>query len=71
VARGNAIARTWKARMRSKVREAISGGDHRAMTPDAQLGVDQRPVTRVADDEDPMPLRIFAVYAKDGPAWER
>jgi ketosteroid isomerase-like protein len=71
VARGKqAIARMWKARMRSKVREASSGELTAAMTPDAQLVWISVPVTRVADDEDPTPLRIFAVYAKDGPAWK-
>lgn len=71
VARGKqAVARVWKARLRSKVREAISGEITAAMTPDAQLVWLSVPVTRVADDEDPMPLRIFAVYEKDGAGWK-
>jgi hypothetical protein len=70
VARGKqTIGRLWKARMRSKVREATSGEITAAMTPDAQLVWISVPVTRVADDEDPMPLRIFAVYEKDGAGW--
>lgn len=71
VARGKpAINRLWKARMRSKVREATSGEITAAMTADAQLVWLSVPVTRVADDEDPMPLRIFAVYEKDGAGWK-
>jgi len=71
VSRGKqAITRLWKARMRSKVREAISGETTAAMTADAQLVWISAPVTRVADDEDPMPLRIFAVYEKDGAGWK-
>jgi hypothetical protein len=71
VARGKqAVARVWKARMRSKVREATSGEITAAMTADAQLVWLSVPVTRVADDEDPMPLRIFAVYDKDGAGWK-
>jgi hypothetical protein len=70
VARGKqAVARVWKARMRSKVREATSGEITAAMTADAQLVWLSVPVTRVADDEDPMPLRIFAIYDKDGAGW--
>jgi ketosteroid isomerase-like protein len=71
VVRGKqAIERMWKARMRSKVREAISGELSAAMTPDAQLVWISVPVTRVADDEDPMPLRIFTVYEKSGAGWK-
>jgi ketosteroid isomerase-like protein len=70
VVRGKqAIGRLWKARMRSKVREATSGEITAAMTADAQLVWISAPVTRVADDEDPMPLRVFAVYERDGAGW--
>ena len=70
VSRGKAaIQRAWKARLRSKVREATSGETTAAMTPDGQLVWISAPVTRVADDEDPMPLRIFAIYEKDAAGW--
>ncbi|MGH9889459.1 MAG: nuclear transport factor 2 family protein, partial [bacterium] len=70
VLRGKAaIQRAWKARLRSKVREATSGETTAAMTPDGQLVWISAPVTRVADDEDPMPLRIFAIYEKDAAGW--
>jgi ketosteroid isomerase-like protein len=71
VARGKAaIRRTWKARMKSNLREAISGEIAAAMTADGQLVWISAPVTRVADDQVPMPLRVFAVYEKDGPGWK-
>jgi ketosteroid isomerase-like protein len=70
VARGKtAIKRQWKARMKSNVREAASGELAAARTADGQLVWISVPVTRVADDEAPLPLRIFAVYEKDGPGW--
>jgi ketosteroid isomerase-like protein len=70
VARGKtAIKRQWKARMKSNVREAASGELAAARTADGQLVWISVPVTRVADDETPLPLRIFAVYEKDGPGW--
>jgi ketosteroid isomerase-like protein len=71
VSRGKAaIQRAWKARLRSKVREATSGETTAAMTPDGQLVWISAPITRVADDEDPMPLRIFAIYEKDAAGWK-
>lgn len=71
VARGKvAIKRQWKARMKSNVREATSGEIAAAMTADGQLVWLSVPVTRVADGEEPMPLRVFAVYEKDGAGWK-
>jgi ketosteroid isomerase-like protein len=71
VARGKAaIKREWKARMKANVREATSGEFTAAMTADGQLVWLSVPVTRIADGEDPLPLRIFAVYEKDGPGWK-
>jgi ketosteroid isomerase-like protein len=70
VARGKAaIKRQWRARMKSNVREAMSGALTAARTADGQLVWISVPVTRVADDEDPLPLRIFAVYEKAGAGW--
>lgn len=71
VTRGKqAIKKLWKARTKSNVREATSGELAAALTPDGQLVWLSVPVTRVADDEDAMPLRIFAVYEKDGAGWK-
>src|SRR5262249_33446546 len=71
VARGkHAIQQMWKMRTKASVREATSGELTAAVTPDGQLAWLSAPVTRVADGEDPLPLRIFAVYERDGAAWK-
>lgn len=71
VARGKqAIKRLWKARLKSKVREALSGELTAERTADGQLVWISAPVTRVADDEGPIPLRIFTIYEKDGATWK-
>jgi ketosteroid isomerase-like protein len=71
VARGKtAIKQKWKARMKSNVREAVSGEIAAARTADGQLVWISAPVTRVTDAEGPMPLRIFAVYEKSGSGWK-
>ena len=71
VARGkHAIQQMWKARIKAGVREATSGELTAAVTADGQLAWLSAPVTRVADGEDPLPLRVFAVYERDGAAWK-
>jgi len=67
VARGKAaIKKRWAARMKANARAALSGEVSAGRTPDAALVWLTAPVTRVADDEEPLPLRLFAVYEKDG-----
>jgi ketosteroid isomerase-like protein len=71
VARGkHAIQQMWKMRTKAGVREATSGELTAQVTPDGQLAWLSAPVTRVADGEDPLPLRIFAVYEREGAAWK-
>jgi ketosteroid isomerase-like protein len=71
VARGKqAIKPVWKARVKANVREAISGEVAAQITPDGQLAWLSAPVTRVADGEEPMPLRVFAIYEREGGAWK-
>lgn len=71
IARGRpAIERLWKARLAAGVREATSGEVTAAITDDGQLVWLSVPVTRVADDAEPMPLRIFAIYARAGASWQ-
>jgi ketosteroid isomerase-like protein len=65
-----AIKQLWKARTKANVREAVTGEITAAVTPDGQLAWLSAPVTQVADGEDPLPLRSFAVYEKDGAAWK-
>jgi ketosteroid isomerase-like protein len=71
VARGKkAIQQLWKARIKANLREATSGDLTAAVTADGQLAWLSVPVTRVADGEDPLPLRVFAIYEKEGAAWK-
>src|SRR5262249_47284738 len=71
VARGkHAIQQMWKLRTKAGVRETTNGELTAAVTPDGQLAWLSAPVTRVADGEDPLPLRIFAVYEREGAAWK-
>ncbi|HEX3758317.1 MAG TPA: nuclear transport factor 2 family protein [Kofleriaceae bacterium] len=65
-----AIKQMWKARTRANVREAVSGEITAHVTPDGQLAWLSAPVTRVTDGEDPLPLRCFAIYERDGAAWK-
>jgi ketosteroid isomerase-like protein len=64
------IKKLWKARVRSNVRMATNGEVTAQVTPDGQIAWVTAPVTRAADDEDPMPLRVFAVYEKAGDGWK-
>ena len=70
IARGKAeIKQLWKARRKANVRAAISGEVSAQVTADGQLAWLSSPVTRVADGDDPLPLRVFAIYQKDAGAW--
>ncbi len=70
IARGApAIERLWKARLKANVRQVASGEVTSSATPDGALVWLSVPVTRVADDEDAMPLRVFAIYEKAGAGW--
>lgn len=64
------IKRLWKKRMDAETRAATSGEISAAATPDGQLAWVTAPVTRVEKDEDPLPLRVFAVFEKDGDGWK-
>lgn len=64
------IKRVWKKRMDAETRLAISGEVAAATTPDGQLAWVTAPITRVEKDEDPLPLRAFAVFEKDGDNWK-
>ena len=64
------IKRVWKKRMDAETRAAISGEVAASTTPDGQLAWVTAPITRVEKDEDPLPLRAFAVFEKDGDNWK-
>ena len=64
------IKKLWKKRVAAHTREAASGEVTAEATADAQLAWVTAPVTMVADDEDPLPLRVFAVFERSGDAWK-
>ena len=63
------IKKLWKKRMEAETRAAASGEISAAVTPDGQLAWVTAPITRVEKDEDPLPLRAFAVFEKNGDDW--
>lgn len=71
LARGKAaIKKLWALREEKHIRAATSGEVTTARTADGQLAWLSVAVTRVADDEEPLPLRIFAIYERDGADWK-
>jgi ketosteroid isomerase-like protein len=64
------IKKLWKKRVAANTREATSGEVTAEVTADEQLAWVTAPVTMVADDEEPLPLRVFAVFEKSGDAWK-
>ncbi len=64
------LKKLWKKRLAANVREAIAGDVISGSTPDGQLAWVSAPVTRVADEEEPIPLRAFAVFEKSGDGWK-
>lgn len=69
ITRGKDLEKVWKKRVAKGVREAVSGEVSAATTPDGKLAWVSAPVTRVDDKGAPMPLRVFAVFAKAGDGW--
>jgi ketosteroid isomerase-like protein len=71
IARGKpAIKKLWAQRAERHVRAATTGDFTTGLTPDGQLAWLSVAVTRAADDEDPLPLRVFAIYERDAQAWK-
>lgn len=64
------IKKLWKKRVDAETRAAISGEVSAATTPDGELAWVTAPVTRVENDEEPLPLRAFAVFEKTGDGWK-
>jgi ketosteroid isomerase-like protein len=65
-----AIDRMWKARLAANTREATTSELTSSITPDGQLAWLTGSLTRVADGADPLPLRVFAIYTRDGADWK-
>ncbi|MGE0547824.1 MAG: nuclear transport factor 2 family protein [Kofleriaceae bacterium] len=64
------LKKLWKLRTETNTRAAVSGEISAAITPDGQLAWVTAPVTRVENDEEPLPLRVFAVFEKDDDKWK-
>ncbi len=63
------IKKLWKKRVEAETRAAVSGEIRADVTADGQLAWVTAPITRVEKDEEPLPLRAFAVFEKDGASW--
>ncbi len=64
------IKKLWKKRVEAKTRIAASGEVTAAVTDDGQLAWVSAPITRVAEEQEPLPLRAFAVFEKSSDAWK-
>lgn len=71
VTRGKkAIASLWKKRAKANTRYATAGDVAAATTPDGKLAWVTAPVVQFADDDDPLPLRLFGVFERAGDGWQ-
>lgn len=71
VARGKKeIKKLWKKRVEAETRAATSGDISAHTTADGKIAWVTAPVTRVEKDEEPLPLRVFAVFEKSDDAWK-
>ena len=64
------IKKLWKKRIKNNVREVVSGDVTSGTTKDGQLAWVTAPVVRFEEDDDPLPLRVFAVFEKAGSEWK-
>jgi hypothetical protein len=64
------IAKLWKKRAKTNTRYASAGEITGSTTRDGQLAWVSSPVVQFADDDDPLPLRLFTVYEKAGGDWK-
>jgi ketosteroid isomerase-like protein len=71
ITRGKAdIKKLFKKRIKANVRMTAAGDTTAATTSDGQLAWVTLPVVRFEDDVDPLPLRVFAVFEKNGADWK-
>ncbi len=64
------IAKLWKKRAKANTRYASAGDITAATTPDRQLAWVSAPVVQFADDDDPLPLRLFGIYERADGDWK-
>lgn len=71
ITRGKAdIKKLWKKRLKANTRDLAAGEVAAEVTPDGELAWVSAPVVQFADESDPLPLRLFAVYEKSGSDWK-
>lgn len=72
VTRGKSdIKKLWKKRTKANTRDTAAGEVTASVTSDGELAWVSAPVVEFADDaDDPMPLRLFAVFEKAGDDWK-
>ncbi len=63
------IQKLWKKRAKVNVRHASAGELTASTTRDGQIAWVTLPVVRFADDDDPIPLRLFSVFEKSDGKW--
>jgi ketosteroid isomerase-like protein len=63
------IKKMWAHRLKANVREAVVGEVTAATTPDGQIAWASASVVRFEDDDDPLPLRVFAVFERSKAGW--
>jgi ketosteroid isomerase-like protein len=64
------IAKLWKKREKTKLRYATAGETTAATTKDGQLAWVTSPAVRFEEDEEALPLRLFAVFEKNEGQWK-
>lgn len=70
VTRGKkAIKKLWQRRQDAQTRAALAGDITAGVTVDGQLAWVTAPVARVEGEDQPLPLRVFAVFERAGSAW--
>jgi hypothetical protein len=64
------IAKLWKKRGKANTRYATAGDVAAGATQDGQLAWVTVPAVQFAEDDEPLPLRIFGIYERVGDGWK-
>jgi hypothetical protein len=71
LARGPVAIKTrWKKRLAAGIREVAVGPIAAGVTPDGELAWVTAPVVRTEDADDPLPLRVYAVFRHQRDRWQ-
>ncbi len=64
------IAKLWKKRGKANTRYATAGDIAAGATADGKLAWVTVAAVQFADDEEPLPLRVFGIYERAGDSWK-